>query len=336
MNFTKTNQKHYLINKVAVFSFIILGLLTILTSCSKDDAPTTPEEGIEVPNETMPTMTLVSGEDGIYLGVVGSPTQGSLQHQVKATAPDGFVSLEIFKILDDVATSYISFDANHPNYVAGSNTFTHTLNYIMNDVDEPGRGLRFKAVVTDANNNIATLDFAEVDLRLPMLKRTVTLETTFPPVGDITIPYYLNIKGVNVNAVNHDVAVDVDNDEFIAFAFSANDALGYYLGSLSVIEPAISNGMAEKSTTKFKHHINASAFPIFTYRDIYDVHNIEHAFSVLSFNSQEQKAEQVSESGKVFYFKTDDNRTGMFQIKNFNIVGNDASIELDLFVTQQE
>lgn len=339
MNISKKIQKQDSIiymsvknNSKLIFSFLLLFALTFI-SCSNDDSPSTPEEQI-IPNENMPTMILVSGEEGIYKGVVGSPTQGSLQHTVKADAPDGFVSLEIFKILDNVATSYILLDANHPDYVAGSNSFTHTLNYIMNDVDEPGHGLRFKAVVTDSNNNSATLDFAEVDLRLPMLQKTITLKTKNPPVGDITIPYYLRIKGINVTSVNHDVAVGVDNDEFIAFAFSVNHGSGFYLGSLSIVETVISNGIAEKSTTKFKHHINASALPIFSYRDIYDVHVIENAFSVLSYNSHEQKAEQISQVDKVYYFKTDDQRTGMIQVKSFNLVGNNATIVLDMFVTQ--
>jgi hypothetical protein len=326
---------NYSINHSAIISFVVLILATIMSCSTSDDSITAPQNiNNNNPSEILPTLTLVSGEEGIYQGVVGSPTQGTLQHQIKAEAPDGFVSLEIFKVLDNVATSYILFDTNHPNYVAGSNTFTHTLNYIMNDVDEPGHGLRFKAVVTDANNNKSTLDFAEVDLRLPMLKKTVTLKTLLPPVGDITIPYYLKISGINVTAVNHDVAVNVDNDQFIAMAFSVNDDSGFYLSSLLKVEEVISNGMQQKSTTKFKHYTNAPVTPLFTAWDIYDVYNVESAYSALSFNANEQKVEEVSNIGKIILFKTDDNRTGMMQVKGFSVDANIATIVLDMYVTQ--
>lgn len=351
MNISKKNHEHkninynndvsktlnYSMKHSTIFNIVILMIVTIMSCSTSDDSISDSpnnNNNNNNPSDILPTLTLVSGEEGIYQGVVGSPTQGSLQHEVKAIAPEGFVSLEIFKVLDNVATSYILLDTNHPDYVAGSNTLTHTLNYIMNDVDEPGQGLRFKAVVTDANNNTSTLDFAEVDLRLPMIQKTVTLETVLPPVGDITIPYYLRISGINVTAVNHDVAISVNNDQDIAFAFSVNDGSGFYLGSLTFVEPILSNGMQQKSTTKFKKNVNAPATPIFSNWDIYDVHNVEHAFSVLPFNSHEQKAEQISEVGKVFFFKTDDNRTGILQVKSFNLVGNDATLELDMYVTQ--
>ncbi len=312
--------------------------ITTLISCSKDDAPSTPnEEEInqeEKINQIMPTLTLESGEDGVYLGVVGSPTQGALLHEVKAIAPDGFVSLEIFKILDGVSTSYILLDTNHPNYVAGSNTLTHQLNYILNNINEADRDLSFKAVVTDINNNTASLDFAQTDLRRPMLKKSVTIITVSPPSGDITIPYYLRITGPNVSVVNHDIAVGVDADQDIAFAFSVNDGSGFYLGSLNIVEPIISNGMQQKSTTKFKHHVNAQDLSIHSIYDIHDVHDVEHAFNVLSFNSHEQKAEQISTVGKVFYFRTDDNRTGVFQVVSFGLKGNYASLKLDMYVTE--
>ncbi len=317
-------------------------LFTILISCSKDDSITTPDDngsnndgdgGVEF---VLPIITLESGEDGTYHGVIGSPTNGSLQHQIKAIAADGFVSLEIFKVLDGTSSAYEEIDTNHQDYISGSNLFFYQLNYILNN-DEAGKDLHFNAVVTDANDHTFSFDFAVAEIRFPMIKTTISLQTVVPPNGDITIPYYLLIDGDNVSAENHTTAVHVEFDQNIALVFSVNDGSGFYFASpTAVVETVIVNGMQEKANTKFKEHVNGSPFnnPLDTSFNIYDNYELDHRFSVLDYNSNEGKAEQAGIVGKRYYFLTDNGKTGVIQTTNLSMEGSNAFIEFDLFVNQ--
>ena len=316
---------------------------TILISCSKDDSITTPEDngndnnGDNEIEYVLPIISLESGEEGTYQGVIGSPINGSLQHQVKAIAADGFVSLEIFKVLDGTSTSYQAIDSSHPDYILGSNEFIYQLNYILNNGEEAGKDLHFNAVVTDVNEHTFSFDFAATEIRLPMIKTTISLQTVVPPNGDITIPYYLLINGANVSAENHTTAVHSEFDQSIALVFSVNEGSGFYFASpTAVLETVLVNGMQEKATTEFKEHTNGSPFnnPLDTSFDIYDNYELDYRFSVLDYNSNEGKAEQVGIVGKRYYFQTDDEKTGVIQTTNFSMEGSNAFIEFDLFVNQ--
>ncbi len=316
---------------------------TILISCSKDDSITTPEDngndnnGDNEIEYVLPIISLESGEEGTYQGVIGGVTNGSLQHQVKAIAADGFVSLEIIKVLDGTSTSYQTIDSSHPDYVVGSNEFTYQLNYILNNEEEVGKDLHFKAVVLDVNEHTFSFNFATAEIRLPMIKTTISLQTVVPPNGDITIPYYLLIDGDNVSAENHTTAVHSDFDQSIAFVLSVNDGSGFYFVSpAAVLETVIVNGMQEKATTKFKEHTTGSPFdyPLEQSLNMYDNYYVDYIFSVLDYNSNEEKAEQAGIVGKRYYFKTDDGKTGAIQTTNFTMEGSNAFIEFDLLVNR--
>lgn len=317
-------------------ALIYLFVILIASSCSKEDSPSnTPQGNDPIDNEvSLPNLILLNGSAEVYQGVIGSATQGSLQYTVEATAAGGFVSLEIFKVIDGTPQSYEIVAAGSDQFIPGSDVQSYALNYILSNEDA-GSNLHFRAVVTDANNLKDTLDFAAVDVRKPMLQKTLQLQTIVNPVGDITIPYYLLINDTNIMAVNHDVAVNTTMDQNIAAVFSVNDGSGFYIVSpTSVLETVIVNGMQEKATTKFKDSNTVFMNPISYHYDIYDVFEMEAHYASLEFNSHEEKAEQVSTIGKRFYFLTDNNRVGAFQVSDFELIGNDAIITLDLIITQ--
>lgn len=338
-----SNNKHAVIKRVkfhsmftAVICFTAIAFLS-LSSCSSDDDSTIEEEE-ELIDPIPPTVVLNSGETGVFNAVLGSPTLGSLNYEVKAVAEDGFETLTIFKVLNGVSTEYETIDTNHPNYVANSNEFVYELNYILNNQNEVGTGLSFKAVITDVNNSTATLDFAQTNLRKPMTKSTVQVHTTLPPNGDDAISYYLHLNGSSeVIAVPRTQAENINLDQDIFAIFSVNDGSGYYLGSPeSILETVLTDGMQTKATTKFKEQTAGSPFDLGldTAYNIYDVYDVEHAYSVFEHNAHQQKAEQVGAIGKRFFFETDDNRTGVLQINSFEINGQDAHLGIDLFITQ--
>ena len=62
-------HRRFSVNYLAVLSFIILGLSTILTSCSKDDEPVQ-QEG----PASLPSITITNGHLSTNYAVVGSPT----------------------------------------------------------------------------------------------------------------------------------------------------------------------------------------------------------------------------------------------------------------------
>ncbi len=315
---------------------IYLFLIAIASSCSKDDsAAIVPQGNDPIENEaTLPKVILLNGATDVFEGVVGAPTQSALQYTVEATAAAGFISLEIFKVVDGAPQPYEIVDSSSSQFVAGSDVQTYSLNYILNEADA-GHSLSFKAVVTDANNQKDNLIFAQAEVRNPMIQSTVQLSTKVTPVGDITIPYYLLIDENNIMAVNHDIAVNVTTDQNIAAVFSVNEGSGFYIVSpSSVLETVIVNGMQEKATTKFKDANAQFINPLSNHYTIYDVFTMEGHYASLEFNAHEEKAEQVSTVGKRYYFSTDENRVGAFQVTNFELNGDDATITLDLFITQ--
>lgn len=339
MTYLRTNQKINLkklqFNHLRALCFFTL-LAVIFTSCSSDDDSTTTNSDPET-EYTQPTVVLTNGEEGVFNAVLGSPTLGTLNHQINAVAEDGFDTLTIYKVFDGNTTEYETIDTNHPNYISNSNEFTYELNYILNSENEVETELYFQAVITDVNGNSASLNFAEVNVRRPMTKSQVTVETVNPPNGNINIPYYLHVNSTShVSAVNHDTAVDVNLDQDIFAIFSVNES-GFYLGSPNIIaEAVLTNGIQNKATTTFKEPVFSPSESLITSTyNIFDVYEIEQAYTYTSFTeANEQKAEQIDIVGSLFYFKTDDGRTGVLQTKSFDFDGQNASLTLDIFITQ--
>lgn len=328
------SDKHPIFKKLGFYSvsitvicYLILAFAS-LTSCSSDDSSPSEETA-----ETPPTLTLESGSEDIIYGIVGNPENGTLQHSVKALAPDGFSQLVIQKVVDGVATEYETIDNNHPNYVANSNTYTYNLNYILgeNDVDKT---LIFKAIVTDVNNNTATLDFAETLTELPMIKTTLTLETVMPYDGSEIRPSYLYIDGTAIEAVNLNDASDYGI--LTAAVFGANESDGYYLASPEATNPSeMVEGFTEKATTKFKAANDAPyELALDSEYGIYDAHNVKSKFNELNYNAHEQKAQQIDTPGLRFFFKTDDGRTGVLQVVAYELLGEYSFLQIEILITK--
>jgi len=320
---------------LAVIGYFIL-VIPSLVSCSSDDSPTPPiSEEEEEETFIFPTVVLHSGETDVHMGVVGGPTSSALVYEVKATAPDGYDKMTIYKVVDGTEAEYQTVDTIHPNYVAGSNTFTYTLNYILNE-DDVDKDLLFRAVVTDINGNTDSLDFAAAQVALPMIQGQALLQTSITENGDVTLPCYLYIdEAGSMVAVNHETAAAPSNNSNVLFAFTLSETYGYNLSSINSVEDPFSNNFNLKTSTELKEQVSGSPFDISlpnTY-NIYDVYNIEHIFSILDFNTHNEKAENVNTIGKRFFFETDDNRTGVLQVSDFEILGSRAYLEIDVFLT---
>lgn len=322
-NYELKNRK-YSVNYLAVLSFILLGLTTMLTSCSKDD------DSIQNPTQqsNLPTLTLISGQTTTNFGVVGSPTTGSLQYSIKATAPDGFDTLVIEKVVNGSASEYETIDITHPNYVAGSNSFTYQLNYILseNDVDN---NIEFKAMILDTNNNADNMIFATVETKMPMHFAYLPMRTDNPPSAANNFPYfvyadYYELKKETISGMNLSTL-----DQNVLAVLSWNDGSGLYFSSPNItLESQLTDDLSHRSVTKFKEQTMSSEdFYDFT---IYDAFEVEALFDQATYNSHEEKAEGVN-IGKVYSFLTEDGNTGLMYVKDLEVIGNVFYVDVDVF-----
>ena len=323
------------LNFSALLSFALLAFTIVFTSCSKDDSPVTPEEQQQIIIEDeLPTITLISGSPDVFNGVIGAPGFGSLQHTVKAIAPEGLSELNIYKVVDGVQSGYISFDTNGPNYDANTNSYTHNLSYILseNDVD---KDLYFIAEVIDANNNVETLDFAEAIVKHSMLfVETIFMETRIPLENNtMSTAQFLQVDDLEVGGVNLNRVIDEQINDKIAAVLSISEGEGIYLSSPnSLVNQATVNEIQNKSTTKFKK-LNNEVLDLNLY-NIYDTFTIESLFDDAAFGSHQQRAAQINEND-FYVFRTDDNRTALFKITYFEIINNsEVYLTMDMFITQ--
>lgn len=311
-----------------IYVFMALALV----GCSKDDDGTaTPKE--PVAQAIPPTIALKSGSTDLFPGVIGAPQKGSLQHTVEAEAKDGFKSLEIQKLVDGSATSYQVIDENSAEY-AGGNVVAYTLNYIFKEEDL-GKDLSFRAIVTDQNDAKATLDFAQAEVKRPMIAANVMMKAAVPlnPLA-INIPHYLMLRDDECLGISLE---DIDEKQLydqIIGVFSLNDGSGFYLASPNtLLEAELLNLFPEeKATTKFKElELTADEFEAFT---IYETFEVEDLFAGAAFNADPEKLELVSEVDKVFTFRTDEGRIGLGRITGFDIANGEAILDLEIIVTQ--
>jgi len=326
-----TAHKHsigYYAMIIAVITYLALAFFS-LSSCSSDDDNSETNEPVII----QPTVTLVSGSTDLHQGVIGSPQNGSLQHSVKGIAPEGFTQLVISKVVDGTASEYETIDTNHVNYVAGSNTFTYNLNYVLsaNDVD---KDISFKAVITDTNNNTASLDFAEVEVKQSLqFVESLFLQTKLPiEPFNLNVDHFLYINGDSVNNTTLGFAVNNQLNEKIVAVFSLNDAHGYYLSSpAAVVETDFVIEIQDKATTKFKE-ISTETID-FNALNIYNTYDIEALYNDADFNSHQQRAANIDE-GKLFTMQTDNDKIALFKITYFNVENGAATIALDMYITK--
>ena len=320
----KLKNKRFSIKYLAVLSFILLGLTTVLTSCSKDDEPIDPGVG---PKVIMPTVTLESGSTSTYLGVIGSPTAGSLQYSIKASAPNGFNQLVIEKIVNGNASEYQTIDTTHPNYVAGSNTFTYSLNYILseNDVD---KNIEFRAMILDVDNFADNITFAQAETKMPMLFSYLAMRTDNPPSAANNFPYYVyadnyELKKETINGINNSTL-----DKNVLAVLSWNDGSGLYFSSPTItLETQLTDVLSYKSVTKFKEQdMDYEQFYDYT---IYDAHEMKALYDAVPFNAHEEKADAVN-IGKTYSFLTEEGKAGLMYVKDLEIVGNVFYVDVDV------
>lgn len=337
MNSLKNNfeqpitDRHPILKKLGFYSisvaviFYMIMAFTSLTSCSSDDSSSNPVD-------ILPTLSLENGNEDIHYGIVGNAENGVLQHSVKAIASDGFSQLVIQKVVDGVASEYQTIDSNSPNYIPNSNSYTYNLNYVLSDNDV-NKELSFKAIVTDSNNNTATLDFAEAQTELPMTKITVTLQAIEVYDGSEIRPSYLYIDGTAIEAVNLTQAIGYG--ELTAMVFGSNENDGFYLASPEATIPVeMVDGISQKASTKFKAANDAPyELALDSEYDLYDAHNVKSKFDELSYNEHEQKAQHLDMPGFRFFFKTDDNRTGVLQVVSYDVLWGFSYLEIEILIT---
>lgn len=307
---------------IAVICYMILAF-SVLASCSKDDSPTQQEEQV-----ILPTVTLESGSTDTFRGVVGSPTAGSLQYSIKATAPNGFDTLIIEKVVNGNANEYETIDITHPNYVAGSNTFTYNLNYILSENDV-NKTIEFKAMVLDVNNNADNITFAQAETKMPMLFSYLAMRTDNPPSAASNFPYYVyadynELKKETINGINLSTL-----DSNVLAVLSWNDGSGLYFSSPNItIETQLTDDLSHKSVTKFKEQ-NLSSEQFYGY-SIYDSYEMKELYDAASFNSHEEKADAI-DIGKTYSFLTETGEVGLMYVKDLEVLGNVFYVDVDVF-----
>ena len=311
----------------SLFSTLILFMAFIIfSSCSSDDDSV-------LPNDTgimqLPTLTIESGSSSLNQGVVGSPENGSLIYTIKANAPNGFDKLIIEKLIDGQADDYETIDINHPNYVAGSNSFTYSLNYILSE-DDVDKNISFKAKVFDIENYAEELYFAEAETRMPMHFAYLPMRTDNPPSSAGNIPYFIYADHNELERRTISIMSNSNDDHHnIMAVLSWNDGSGLYLSAPNTtLETQLTQELIYKSATKFKE-VNISGNEFYDYT-IYDVYEMENLFNEASFNAHQEKADDL-QIGKTFSFLTEDGNAGLIYIKDIEVSGNLIYADIDMF-----
>lgn len=329
----KLSRLSYYSLSTAVIFYMVLAF-AFLASCSKDDAPIDPKQEDVIVEDVLPTLSLVSGSEGVFEGVIGAPGNGSLQHTVKATAAEGFMELNIYKVENGVKSSYISFDKNHPDYVEGSNSFTHNLGYIFTENDV-NKELYFIAEVIDTKNNIETLDFADALVKKPMqFVTTIFMETRLPLESfNLNIAQFLKVEGEKIAGVNLGKVVNDQINDKIAAIISYSEDAGYYLSSpKAVLDQDVVIKIQDKAKTKFKTHEDKAVE--FGDLNIYDTFIVEDLYNEADFGQHQQKAKQIHQ-GSLISMKTDDDRIALFKIDYFEVINNsEVYLTMNMYITQ--
>ncbi|NAS29971.1 hypothetical protein GTQ40_03210 [Flavobacteriaceae bacterium R38] len=316
---------------IIVITQLFLTLFT-LTSCSSsdDDADFIAED--PAPEIKVPEINLINGSKDVFPGVVGGSSESILNHTIKADIPEGLVSLKISRVRDGVVTEYVTVSEGHPEYTEGMQSFTYQLDYILKEEDVDTK-LFFRAEVLDEKGNTEFLDFAEANVKLPMIKASLALQASKNGIYNNFSPYYLYIKGNNIEAIPMPEATKEENDKDIAAILSFNDDSQYYIASPTDIdEIALTDGLLEISKTKFKKD-DVFENGLDVDYNVLDTHEIEANFGALTFDEVDERVNNLKKDAR-FYFTTQDNRIAILQVKKIEPLGGNTIIAFDIFITQ--
>ena len=323
--------KNDVVKKTGVFTLSIAVLLymvlafSLLASCSKDDSPTTEVE------EILPTLTLITGIEGTYNGVIGSPTNGTLNYSIKAETPEIFKEIVVNKIVDGIETHHESFNIDYPGFVPNSTSYTYNLNHVLTS-ENANSEISFKAIVTDDAGNSATLNFASATVKEPLVSKYMVLRVENPVVGAVNTPYFMSM---NNGILQTETVANVFNngvDEHIFAVLSYNDGSGLYLSAPNTtLETQLLTEFNIRQITKFKEQaIGTSGFNDY---NIYDVYEMNDLYDASEFNSHEEKADAL-DAGKVFSFLTNNGATGLIHIREVEFVGGEFYVDVEVLMQQ--
>lgn len=307
---------------IAVLCYMVLAF-SVLTSCSKDDSPSSPD------TEISPTLTLVTGIEGTYNGVIGSPTNGILNYSIKAETPEIFKEIVVNKIVDGVESHHESFNIDYPGFIPNSTSYTYNLNHELTSGNANSE-ISFKATVTDEAGNTATLNFASAIVKEPLVSEYMLLRVENPVVGAVNTPYFMSM---NDGVLNTETVANVFNngvDEHIFAVLSYNDGSGLYLSAPNTtLETQLLTEFTTKQITKFKEQVIESD-GFYDY-NIYDVYEMSDLFEAAEFNAHEEKADAL-DAGKVFSFSTFQNKTGLIHIREIEFVGGEFYVDVEVLM----
>ena len=318
---------------IAVISHLFLTIFT-LTSCSSDADDMDIDEQLEDPVESivLPELILQNGSEDLVLGVFEGAANGLVNQTVKANAPEGMVSLKISRVRDGVTTEYETIAEGHPNYSSGMTSFNYQLNYIFKK-DDVETDLYFIAEVLDEEGNTDSLKFGSALVKLPMIKSTFSLQASTNGVYNDFSPYYLYIKENNIEALSIPEAQTEENDKNIAAIMSFNQESQYYIASpTDVDEIALTDGLLEISTTKFKYH-GISENGLNNDYTTLDTHEIEANYEEILFAEQDERIFDLEKDVR-FYFKTQDDRIAILQVVKIENLGPTSIVVFDIIITQ--
>ncbi|EDP69757.1 hypothetical protein FBALC1_09507 [Flavobacteriales bacterium ALC-1] len=309
---------------IAVMFYMVLAF-SLLASCSKDDSPTIETEAI------LPTLALVTGIEGTYNGVIGSPTNGTLNYSIKAETPEIFKEIVVNKIVDGVETHHESFNIDYPGFVPNSTSYTYNLNYVLSSGNANSE-ISFKAIVIDEAGNTATLSFASAIVKEPLISKYMLLKVENPVVGAVNTPYFMSI---NNGVLKTETVANVFNngvDEHIFAVLSYNDGSGLYISAPNTtLETQLLTEFNIRQITKFKEQaIGTSGFNDY---NIYDVYEMSDLYEAAEFNSHEEKADAL-DTGKVFSFLTNNGKIGLIHIREVEFVSGEFYVDVDVLIQQ--
>lgn len=319
-----------------IFHFLVV--LLLLTGCSSDDAEAPIEEVIDAPpvseNPVLPEISLESGSETLFLGVVGGSVESQLDHTIKIDAPEGLVRLTISRVRAGENEEYVTISEGHPDFSTGMTTLTYQLDYIFDEKDVE-QELYFLAEGVDALGNITSLKFAEAWVKLALFEASFTLQASKLSQFNPLLNHYLLINGNSIKSVQRSEASQQENDKDVVAILSYNDEAEFYLASpTDVSEGQLTDPLLEISKTKFKYDILAEDALMATFSPV-DVHSVESNYEDLLFSEKDERLEKLT-VGNRFYIETSDSRIAILQVSDIEDLGPAQTlVSFDILITQK-
>ncbi|MEM9142040.1 MAG: hypothetical protein AAGA86_03565 [Bacteroidota bacterium] len=318
-----------------IIHFLIVFLL--LTSCSSDDSDMPLEESIDTPvseDPILPEISLESGPETLFLGVIGGSVESQLNHTIKIEAPEGLASLTISRVRAGENEEYVTISNGHPDFSEGMTTLTYELDYVFDDKDVE-QELYFLAEGVDKLGKTTSLVFANAWVKLPLLEASFTLHASKAQQFNPLLYHYLLIQGNSIKAVQRSEARQEENDKDIVAILSYNDDSEFYIASPTDInEGELTDPLLEISKTKFKYDRIAEDALKDTFSPM-DVHSIQANYGDLLFAENEERLEKLK-IGNRFYIETEDERIAILQVQDIESLGpTHTLVAFDILITQK-